>query len=844
MGSPTPHSFRPCVSRTSDSVACAPVAAGIRFFDFMSSTSQSQPSAVLSPTASSRALPALTASRPMPVRRGIPELSDLVLACRHHLLLTVVLGLASMAGFAFAAWVMIHPTYHAEGLVRVREKQSVILSAQTSRSEDVAFFRTQAKLAQSPPVLSAALEDPRVRVLADSIPAGDQVKWLTGLLRVDTQAGSEVMNISIGHHSPRMSQALCNAVTDSYLHEIHQRLESDLALRMEQLRLAAERSESQLDASWDKLNQVAQEIGSDNAESLTIRDQMQVQTYRDYTRRLHAAELHGTQLKTQLSEHLLHHRQTLGDTAGEVESLVNRTPEIRSARNRLTQLNLEIAKIQRIAADQHAPRLDHLNDQRNILADELRLLVKETRDGIQRQLEEKAKEQHDSALAKLHQEIEVNQAEMKYLKNQLEQMGPDLAQQTPKTVVPVDMSRHDVGRQRRLADSLWQAVQELEIEAHSQPRVTLIKLAELPEHPNHSKQIKAAGLAGVSGGLFVVLCIGFLEWRDCRIRHPDDIASRSQFPVFGVTSFSAIATSQPSGIKDKILACLGIEKGRPSSGVREAAARLILRDHGHEHAPSMLVTSAASSEPRHLVSIEMAILLAGFQRRVLLIDCDQDHARLSQALGAADAVGVRQIPTGKIASDYAAIAQLLLPTSDPCIDFLPVGPAANQQQWVDPRSLRSSIELMRDVYDVIIVNGSSLMGSAESILLASEVDFHVFACFLNQSRFDQLMMCETLSINSAVTMGGSILQTGKRKCELRALPQESARPCQAQNADAAFENNQNHSDTTSDGHVVRESDLQRDIEQLQQELRKVREGQAAKSEDSLGREEQPRTLEK
>ena len=69
-----------------------------------------------------------TASGPLRARvaqrRGIPEVSELVLACRHHLMLTSFLSIVVATGFAFAAWTMIDASYQADGLVRVREKQT------------------------------------------------------------------------------------------------------------------------------------------------------------------------------------------------------------------------------------------------------------------------------------------------------------------------------------------------------------------------------------------------------------------------------------------------------------------------------------------------------------------------------------------------------------------------------------------------------------------------------------------------------------------------------------------------------------------------------------------------
>ena len=279
--------------------------------------------------------------------------------------------------------------------------------------------------------------------------------------------------------------------------------------------------------------------------------------------------------------------------------------------------------------------------------------------------------------------------------------------------------------------------------------------------------------------------------------------------------------------------------------MREAAARIILRDQDDGPIASIMITSCVSSEPRHLVSIETALLLARFHRRVLLIDCDTDHSQLSHALGASKSVGIRQLPIAQDRPTVEAISQLLIATDDKQIDFLPAGPESGEESWIDPRSLRSTIEVMQEVYDVIIVNGPSIMGSAESILLAAEVDASVFAVFINQSRFDHLILCEEVASDAGVNVGGSILQRGKRKCSIAlrtnqtvaaqksisrasvsrasvsraSVLEASVLEASVSAASVSKSESFTHRETETD-----ESSLKREIEELQNELLEIQSG--------------------
>ena len=743
-----------------------------------------------------------------PIRRVAPEFGDLILACRHRLLTTIVLSLAIAVCFAATVWIIVQPKYVAESFVRVREQQSVIFAAQTSRSEDAAFFRTQTKLVRSPQVLNAAVQRPEIANFLSEIPSGIRVKWLKEKLQADTQPGSEAMNISIEHRSSEAAQALCNAVTKSYLAEITHRLSHDRAERERQLELAARAADAQLDQSWEKLNQIAEGLGSDTSHSLTLRDEMQFQSYRDYARRLQEVQLLGSQLQAKLYEKQQQEQQTSTSLADAAAELLDSNPKVLAARQRLVNLELQIQQMRNIAANDDSPKLQTLRQQRDFLSADLDQLESKTRSDVEERIRNKGRSDYQQSLAQIKSEIELNRNEKSFLRQQLSQFQIASTDAESKTAIPLDMSRHEVTRQGHLADRLWQSLQELRIEAQSQPRVTLIEMASLPEIANYSQKNKYAALAAMAGLVLVLFGVGCMEWYDCRIREADDVVSRSSYPVFGAASYSASQKHRSLGQLG--LKMLGLHRSITSDGTREAVARVILRDQDSCDTISLMVTSCLSNEPRHLVSQEVACLLASFQRRVLLIDCDTDRSELSQTVGASKMVGIRQLPVGVPDRSYEAIAQLIVATQDDHIEFLPIGPVAGPVSWIDPRSLRWVISVMKDQYDVIIVNGPSFLSSAESALLAAEVDRNLFATFFNKSRWDQLLRCEETAESADVSINGSILHNGKSHVKLQLTPNQPIagrrKPCnKAQTIESSGEDDLR-------GQII---ELQREIQRVQ-----------------------------
>jgi Mrp family chromosome partitioning ATPase/capsular polysaccharide biosynthesis protein len=709
------------------------------------------------------ATPGIPPSSPDVVRtlsqRGVPEFSDLLLACRHHLVLTIFLGTFAAIGFATIAWFLINPRYETKGLVRVRERQSVIFSAQTTRAEDSAFFSAQTKIVQSSQVLATALNDPTLQPFAGDIPAENQLEWLAGLLQVKAERGSEVLSISIHHESAKLAHALSTAITQAYLAEITHRISFERQQREEEVRRAAFAADQQLDTLWSALNEIAQSIGPANSKSVSLRDELKFQAYRGHARQLESAQMRSSLLQSQLVELQLQADEQTDGTETVPDALLQQHPDVVLGRKLLSSLDYRIEQMQAIVASTNSPRLKSLTDERNLTASELASLEDRIRSEILQKSRAQSLNEQQQSIAKLMQQIESIRNEKEYLRSRLTEIdssasGTQNNSKTPldRSLMPLEMARHAVDRQSGLADRLWRLVQELKIEQQSQPRIALLKLPGLPKHADHSRQLKAACGAGLTGWMIVMFVVGYFEWRACRVRLPNDVASRSRYPVFGEVSYLA---SQDKTILASERTCL-------TGGVREAGARILLCEQEDDVTASVMVTSCAAHEPRHLIAQELALLLGSFQRRVLLLDCDTEKSQLSHALGAARLSGMRQL-SAQANDDITrdAISSLLVPAEQNNVDFIPVGHDEDQQSWVDSRTLRSVIDAMQPIYDAIIVSGPSMIGSAESLLLAAEVETSVFAVFVDGSRWNQLVLCEDAAAQSGLSISGSILHHGK-----------------------------------------------------------------------------------
>lgn len=690
---------------------------------------------------------------------SLPEFSDLVLACRHRSWQTLGFGVLASFGMLVAAWLTTSSTYQSESYVRVRQREDVVLAAQTSRSEDLAYFRAQAQLALSPQVLARALQDEDLQRVYTSPSSIEGADWLRGVIRAEAQVGAEILSISANHRSADVSYAASLAVTQAYLDEVTFRSNEDRDRRRTELENAARSAEDGLSKQWSQLNAVATELGSSDTQALSMRDQVKMQAYRDYAQQLRAAQVRRNELQVMLSDEQT--RVSELKSRPPVESVTQNlsptpeqllpAPEIVGLQFRINDLDAKIDEIRRIAAQPNTPRLDPLLEQRQIYAAQLAELKRQREQAnqpsdntvsghemVKTLVTDAAKTPPANQLSQIRKKIELNDSECRFLQERMAEIDSSDPGKSKRNGVDLEVARHSVDRQSKLADEIWASLEELKIESQSQPRVELMQMADFPLHANHSRRIKAGAGAFGLGWLLVILSVGLVEHRSCLIRHGETVTAVSEHPVFGIDA-DKNATS-------------GLERIAGSAAARETAARLMLLAPGRRQVPSLFVTGATHDEPHEKAALRIGLAFAAYQRRVLLIDSDVTNERLGNLLGSNSQPGLQQL-----ASSPADAMQYVIPTSHSDLDYLPVGITEPNSTWIDPQALQGTLRRVRLHYDVMIVAGPALCSSGESLLVAAQADLIVLTAIIGQTRWSDLAKCQDRAESTNLKIAGTLL---------------------------------------------------------------------------------------
>lgn len=760
--------------------------------------------------------PALLPSRRTPV----PEVSDLVMAACQHPLKTLLLALVASAVFAAMAWVAMPPPYETTSLVRVRQREDFVFTAQQSRSEDAAFVLAQKEIAVEPQVLAAALQRPEMAAAAAHIPDDLPVDWLREHIQVENPRVSELMSISGLHTDPEVARVLCNAVTMAYLEEITARQRISREIKEAELERAARKADELLNEKWLQLHSVADEVGTSNTQSLTVRDQIQLQAYREYAQQLRAIQLQGNSLENRLGDEQLRVQQEQELSEGALENLLRSHPDVMAARKRLDEIEAEIREIKPLIPHQETPQMIRLRQERQMYVEDLAKIRKELEPQLRQRSLARLASDREHTLEQLKKQVELNKSEETFLRNMLAQLESEIVRTGDSNGIRLEMVRHAIERQERLADGLWQSLEQLKIESQAPPRISLITLAPLPKKPYRGRQLKATAAASSTAFVLVVLGIGFIEWRSCRVRHIEDVTARAQLPAFGFDC---------AGYESAALGFRPLRRKRLVSGAGEAASQLILQSAEGASVPTVAVSSATDSEPRDVVALELAVVLTDFGRRTLLIDADVDVRQLTRRMNAIGRPGLTDLPGERQPGRHVCS------TTCDLLYFLPAGAGTREARHPCSQILHDVLAVVRNEYDAIIVNGTAMLGSAESVLLAARTDQTVLVAVRGVSRWDLLASARHRAEAAGLSVLGAVLHRGKSAVNAKQIciadsTPTSATPVHGEGADAGRTSDRTDSDAPSGGDVDAEDRLKDQIEELQLDLQHSSDGYSSNTD--------------
>ncbi len=226
-------------------------------------------------------------------------------------------------------------------------------------------------------------------------------------------------------------------------------------------------------------------------------------------------------------------------------------------------------------------------------------------------------------------------------------------------------------------------------------------------------------LGGAAVGFILLSGLAVLmDLADRSYRNPSEIASDLNVSVLGHIPVMDISKTKKSiDSVDASVCAIHHSKGRVSEAYRSVRTGLYFNSRG-KALKVIQVTSPVPGDGKSTLSCNLAVTMAQSGRRVLLIDADLRRPRVAKIFGIDSDIGVAAIVTGKVEAEDAIQAGPV-----PNLSILPGGKRpGNPAEILSSERFKNMIDMLRDKFDVIIVDTPPLLAVSDPGAVAGIVD--------------------------------------------------------------------------------------------------------------------------
>lgn len=145
---------------------------------------------------------------------------------------------------------------------------------------------------------------------------------------------------------------------------------------------------------------------------------------------------------------------------------------------------------------------------------------------------------------------------------------------------------------------------------------------------------------------------------------------------------------------------------------------------------SIVITSSGPGEGKSTVSINIAAAIAQAEKKVLLIDCDLRKPTLHKTFNMSSLKGLTNILVENI--DYKDV--VFTDQEIEGLDIIASGPVPpNPAELLGSNRMKSFIEMMKDIYDMVILDTPPVGLVTDSALLSTIVDGTILVCSVGEA---------------------------------------------------------------------------------------------------------------
>ncbi|MBF6569638.1 MAG: polysaccharide biosynthesis tyrosine autokinase [Candidatus Binataceae bacterium] len=348
---------------------------------------------------------------------------------------------------------------------------------------------------------------------------------------------------------------------------------------------------------------------------------------------------------------------------------------------------------------------------------ELTAKINGTRDALKREITSIVASIENQYAASLEDEDALNQ-ELKHEK--------EFALGLNDAAVKYAILQREADTNKQLYNAVLTRMKDVEVTAdlHAS-NISIVDRATPPPAPSSPRLVRdllAAGLLGLMGGVGLTF---LLERHDDTFKDAKEIESYLRVPrlgtIPGFQQFAGITTGTGGALRQvptRASASLSYENHSPVGEAYRMLRTALLLSRAGAPPKIALVSSAIPGEGKTTTAANLSIVLAGTNKKVLLIDADLRRPSCHRVFGLPNCFGLAEALTG-----VSEVEELIRPTEIKNVYLLTSGTVPpDPSELLGSDKMREILDNLRGQFDCIIVDTAPIILVTDAVILSSMVD--------------------------------------------------------------------------------------------------------------------------
>lgn len=623
---------------------------------------------------------------------------------RWKLMLACSILIMTMASFLLYR---TKPNYTASSKVLVKTPdyalgayETLPQMAELAAIESVRNVQTQTELLKSAEVLERAVKEAGAaagQVISKTIePIGD----------------SDVIKVTIVASTQKAAMDVANKLPEVYLRISKESIISDARDSREFFEHQLEKSRRNLRDTEDKLRTFKEE---NSLSDLSAETSQKVASLVDLEKTYHLVKTDRDAIYSQLSN--MEGQLTREEKEVLTNKVVTENPVINEMQMMLAKLEVERSRLRQSMSEKH-PQVMEINAQIDKINDKLKSTTREIVQSNTYSI--------NPFRASLMEKAATVRADKKALDAKVEYLGRAISQEkSGMSNLPGDETRlARLVRDRDLAEELYKILETKFQDFHvsEQTKKTPGRIVERAK----SASMQAGRKRVANFAVIVIIALAFsvgvvflMEYFDEAFYTGSDVEKALGLSVLAQIPRNTILEQQALHMLKK-----------PNSPVAEAFRSLRNKLRyliSQKQVSSLVVTSSSIDEGKTVISLNLAIVLAQFGKRVLLIDGDMRRPKLHNYFGCEN-VGLTNVIV-----DEEDVTTLIVDTPVENLSFLPSGPLPlvesspiiASELFESPRT-KTTISMLKKLFDFVIIDAPPVLAVTDALSISSHVDGIIF----------------------------------------------------------------------------------------------------------------------